>query len=196
MTCPWAPMVGGTTAQSGQRNDGVMAPKTQRLHQRLGHINRTLPAPSSAPVSTMPMLYSSVPPQLTLPNSNGSRTRWRVSSLVNTDWLEHPNLLLLFIGWQSSGELISRLLQFPTNSSWPINLPTWPTQYLNMFLVAYWGQLVRVHCPSLTQKQSSRAFWSATLSIWNRLQADIRNLSSLSIFRSILKTHFFRLAFE
>ena len=37
-------MAGGTTAQSGQRNDGVTAPKTQRLHQRLGYINRTLQA--------------------------------------------------------------------------------------------------------------------------------------------------------
>ena len=34
----------GTTAQSGQRNDGVTAPKTQRLYQRLGRINRTLHA--------------------------------------------------------------------------------------------------------------------------------------------------------
>ena len=44
MTCPWVPTAGGTTAQSGQRNDGVTAPKTQRLHQRLGRINRTLHA--------------------------------------------------------------------------------------------------------------------------------------------------------
>ena len=42
MTCPWAPTASGTTAQSGQRIDGVTASKTQRLHQRLGHINRTL----------------------------------------------------------------------------------------------------------------------------------------------------------
>ena len=33
---------GGTTAQSGQRNDGITASKTQRLHQRLVHINQTL----------------------------------------------------------------------------------------------------------------------------------------------------------
>ena len=38
MTCPWAPTAGGTTAQSGQRNDGVTAPNTQQLHQRIGHI--------------------------------------------------------------------------------------------------------------------------------------------------------------
>ena len=44
MTCPWAPTAGGTTVQSGQRNDGVTAPYTQRLHQRLSHINRTLHA--------------------------------------------------------------------------------------------------------------------------------------------------------
>ena len=31
MTCPWAPTAGGTTAQSGQRNDGVMTPHTKRL---------------------------------------------------------------------------------------------------------------------------------------------------------------------
>ena len=35
---------GGTTVQSGQRNDGVTAPKMQRLHQRLCYINRTLQA--------------------------------------------------------------------------------------------------------------------------------------------------------
>ena len=51
MTCSWAPMVGGTTAQSGQRNDGVTAPKTQRLHQRLSHINRTLHADIEKPTS-------------------------------------------------------------------------------------------------------------------------------------------------
>ena len=51
MTCPWAPMTGETTAQSGQRNDGVKAPKTQRLHQRLGHINRTLYAHIEKPTS-------------------------------------------------------------------------------------------------------------------------------------------------
>ena len=41
MTCPWAPTAGGTTAQSGQQNDGVTAPNTQQLHHRLGHNNRT-----------------------------------------------------------------------------------------------------------------------------------------------------------
>ena len=51
MTCPWAPTTGGTTAQSGQRNDGVTAPNTQRLHQRLGHINRTLHADIEKPTS-------------------------------------------------------------------------------------------------------------------------------------------------
>ena len=44
MTCPWAPTAGGTTAQIDQRNDGAMAPNTQQLHHRLGHINRTLQA--------------------------------------------------------------------------------------------------------------------------------------------------------
>ena len=44
MTCPWAPTAGGTTAPSGQRNDGVMAPNTQQLDHRLGYINRTLHA--------------------------------------------------------------------------------------------------------------------------------------------------------
>ena len=35
---------GGTTTQTEQRNDGAMAPKMQQLHNRLGHINRTLHA--------------------------------------------------------------------------------------------------------------------------------------------------------
>ena len=51
MTCPWAPTTGGKTAQSGQQNDGVTAQKTQRLHQRLGHINRTLHADIEKPTS-------------------------------------------------------------------------------------------------------------------------------------------------
>ena len=68
---------------------------------------------------------------------NGFRTRWCVLSLVNTDGLEHLNLLLLFMGYQSSLELISRLPQFPTNFSRPVNFPTWPTKYLSMFLVAH-----------------------------------------------------------
>ena len=51
MTCPWAPMAGETTAQSGQQNDGVTAPKTQRLDQRLGYINRTLQADIAKPTS-------------------------------------------------------------------------------------------------------------------------------------------------
>ena len=51
MTCPWAPTAGGMTAQSGQRYDGVTAPKTQRLHQRLGHINRKLHADIEKPTS-------------------------------------------------------------------------------------------------------------------------------------------------
>ena len=51
MTCPWATAAGGTTAQSGQRNDGVTAPKTQRLHQRLGYINQTLQADIAKPKS-------------------------------------------------------------------------------------------------------------------------------------------------
>ena len=44
-------MAGGTTAQSGQRNDGVTAPNMQRLHQRLGHINRTLHAHIEKPTA-------------------------------------------------------------------------------------------------------------------------------------------------
>ena len=51
MTCPWALMAGGTTAQSDQRNDGVTAPNTQQLHHRLGHINRTLHADIEKPTS-------------------------------------------------------------------------------------------------------------------------------------------------
>ena len=39
MTCSWSPTTGGTTAQSGQRNDGATAPNTQQLHHRLGHIS-------------------------------------------------------------------------------------------------------------------------------------------------------------
>ena len=41
----------GTTAQSGQRNDGVTAPNTQQLHHRLGHINRTLHADIEKPTT-------------------------------------------------------------------------------------------------------------------------------------------------
>ena len=48
---PMAPTAGGTTAQSGQWNDDVTAPKTQRLHQRLGYINRTLHANIEKPAS-------------------------------------------------------------------------------------------------------------------------------------------------
>ena len=51
MTCPWAPTAGGTRGQSGQRNDGVTVPKMQRLHQRLGDINRTLYADIEKPTS-------------------------------------------------------------------------------------------------------------------------------------------------
>ena len=51
MTCSWAPTAGRTTAQTGQRNDGVTAPNTQRLHQRLGHINQTLHADIEKPTS-------------------------------------------------------------------------------------------------------------------------------------------------
>ena len=51
ITCSWAPTAGGTTAQSSQWNDGVMAPKTQRPHQRLGHINLTLHADIEKPTS-------------------------------------------------------------------------------------------------------------------------------------------------
>ena len=49
MTHSWAPTAGGTTAQSGQRNDGVTAPNTQQLHQRLGHISQTLHADIEKP---------------------------------------------------------------------------------------------------------------------------------------------------
>ena len=51
MTFSWAPMAGGTTAQSGQRNDGATAPNTQQLHHRLGHINRTLHADIEKPTT-------------------------------------------------------------------------------------------------------------------------------------------------
>ena len=51
MTCPWAPMAGGTTAQSGQRNDGIPASNTQQLHHRRGHINRTLHADIEKPTT-------------------------------------------------------------------------------------------------------------------------------------------------
>ena len=51
MTCPWAPTAGGTTAQSGQRNDGVAAPNMQQLHHRFGHINLTLHADIEKPTT-------------------------------------------------------------------------------------------------------------------------------------------------
>ena len=51
MTFQWAPTAGGTTAQSGQRNDGVTAPNTQQLHHRLSHINRTLHADIEKPTT-------------------------------------------------------------------------------------------------------------------------------------------------
>ena len=51
MTCSWTLTAGGTTAQSGQRNDGATAPITQQLHHRLGHINRTLHADIEKPTT-------------------------------------------------------------------------------------------------------------------------------------------------
>ena len=51
MTCPWAPTASGMTTQSGQRNDGVTSTNTQRLHHRLGHINRTLHADIEKPTT-------------------------------------------------------------------------------------------------------------------------------------------------
>ena len=51
MTCPWAPTTGGTTAQSGQRNDGVTAPNTRQFHHRLSRINRTLHADIEKPTT-------------------------------------------------------------------------------------------------------------------------------------------------
>ena len=51
MTCPWAPTAGGTTAQTGQQNDGATASNTQQLHHRLGHINRTLHADIEKPTT-------------------------------------------------------------------------------------------------------------------------------------------------
>ena len=51
MTCTWAPTADETTAQSGQRNDVGTAPKMQRLHQILGHINRTLHTDIEKPTS-------------------------------------------------------------------------------------------------------------------------------------------------
>ena len=51
MTCPWTPTAGGTTAQSGQTNDGVTASNTQQLHHRLDHINRTLNADIEKPAT-------------------------------------------------------------------------------------------------------------------------------------------------
>ena len=127
---------------------------------------------------------------------NGSQTR-RESSFINTDGLKHLNLLLLFISCQSSGELISRLPQFPTNFTQPVNLPTWPTPYLNMFLVTDWGQPVCVHCQSLAQKQLRvRSLSGLPLhpsGLWNRLPADIRNYSSLSTFWADSKLTFFGL---
>ena len=44
-------MAGGTTAQTGQRNDGATASNTQQLHHRLGHINRTLHADIEKPTT-------------------------------------------------------------------------------------------------------------------------------------------------
>ena len=37
--------------ESGQWNDGVIAPNTQQLHHRLGHINRTLHADIEKPTT-------------------------------------------------------------------------------------------------------------------------------------------------
>ena len=51
MTCPRAPKVGGTTAQTDQRNDGNTAPNTQQLHHRLGHLNRKLHADIEKPTT-------------------------------------------------------------------------------------------------------------------------------------------------
>ena len=51
MTCSWAPMANGTTAQTGQRNDGAKAPNMQQLHHRLSHINRTLHADIEKPTT-------------------------------------------------------------------------------------------------------------------------------------------------
>ena len=50
MTCPWALTADGSI-QPAFMNDGVTAPKTQRLHQRLGYINRTLHADIEKPTS-------------------------------------------------------------------------------------------------------------------------------------------------
>ena len=128
--------------------------------------------------STMPMLYSSVPLHLTSVNSNGSRTHWHVSSLVNKDGLEHPNLSLLFIGCQSSGELISRSPQFPTNLSicQPFCLANSISKYVPGRSLRSTGEGT-LSVPHTKTVIDAHAFQSAAPSIWNRLPADIRNSS-------------------
>lgn len=77
---------------------------------------------------------------------------------------------------------------------------------------SYLSDLLHVYVPSRTLRSSAsvtlvvpsvrlttmggRAFSYTAPKIWNTLPQDIRNSSSLSIFKSRLKTHFFRLAYH
>lgn len=58
------------------------------------------------------------------------------------------------------------------------------------------GQLL-LEVPSSRYKQwGDRSFAVAAPRLWNRLPPDIRTITDLSLFKSKLKTHFFRLAFN
>ena len=50
--------------------------------------------------------------------------------------------------------------------------------------------------PPLTKKTlGDRAFENAAPKVWNRLPLEIRQCQSLNIFKVLLKTHLFKLAF-
>ena len=176
-----------------------LATSTCGLFDTLGMLSLTTP-PRASParlsglVSTTRTPYSSVPQRPTSLNSNGSRIRWCESSPANVVGPEQLRFSPLFTGCRSSGELTSKLRHSPINSSQPVN----PQLRLNILPCSFTEINRCRHADWPMYKNSHRCarFRSEAPSVWNKLPVDIRNSTSLLTFRSRLKTHFFRLAFD
>ena len=70
-------------------------------------------------------------------------------------------------------------------------------KYLNvMFNYTNFSHSIYLHEPRVFSQYGERSFMKAGPKLWNNLPIEVKSCSSISIFKSALKTHLFRTAFN
>ena len=212
-TIPYLPSVKylGVTLDSSltmERHIGNVCRSTFLALRRISSIR-----PFLSPKSTATLVHATVTSRLDYCNSSLSGIPYQQLSRLQRVQNNAARLIMKKRKRDHITPLLVQLHWLPVSFRIQFKLAVLAFRFFDNSLPAYLSRSLSLYEPSRTLRSSSesrlfaipitslksteaRAFSSSAPKVWNSLPADLRNLQTLSLFKSRLKTYLFKLAFD